>query len=234
MKLGILADGHGNLEAFEVAMAVLRELDAERFVFLGDAVGYFPGHELVARLRELDIFCLRGNHEAMLLQGVYPDERDEIYRLGETRLGMPSDLLDYLVSWPERYEVEAPCGPILMLHGSPDDWVFGYVYPETDVEQFMIARGTTVFMANTHRPFVRRTDGATFVNVGSCGLPRDCGNLGAACLFDDDTGRAIIVRFDIEVQTKTALARCGPVSQTVLEVLNRRSEKTCFGDIYEV
>lgn len=233
MKLGILADGHGNVEAFDVAMAVLQQLGAERFFFLGDAVGYFPGHELVAGLRELDILCLRGNHEAMLLEANFSDERDKIYRLGETRLGMPADLLDYVVSWPERYEVEAPCGRILMLHGSPDDAVFGYVYHDTDVEQFMIAQGTTVFTANTHRPFVRRTDGATFVNVGSCGLPRDCGNLGAACLFDDETGRAIIVRFDISVQSEAVLSRCGPVSQVVLDVLARRSRDACYGELYE-
>ena len=234
MKLGLLSDGHGNVEAFEVAMTVLRDLGAEKFVFLGDAVGYFPGHELVARLRELDILCLRGNHEAMLLGGDFRDERDRIYRLGETRQGMPADLLDHIVSWPERHVVEAHCGRILMLHGSPSDAVFGYVYPDTEVEQFRIAEGTTVFMGNTHHAFVRQIDGVTFVNVGSCGLPRDCGNLGAACLFDDETGKAIIVRFDIEAQTKKALARCGPVSPAVLEVLNRRSEQICFGEIYEV
>ena len=52
MRIGLLADGHGNVEAFDRGLHALREAGAERFYFLGDAVGYLPGAGILARLRE--------------------------------------------------------------------------------------------------------------------------------------------------------------------------------------
>ena len=67
------------------------------------------------------------------------------------------------------------------------------------------------------------------MNVGSCGLPRDCGHLGAACLFDDQTGEASVIRFDISAATQAALARCGPVAPEVEAVFERTGD--CFGEL---
>ena len=233
MKIGLVSDAHGNVEALERALQVLEALGAEVCYFLGDAVGYLPGIAAIECLRARRIFCLRGNHEAMLLSGNEPCDREAIYRIADARAMMSAELLDHVAQWPERHEMDAPCGRVILVHGSPADSVWGYVYPDTELQTFAVPARATVFMANTHRPFVRRNDGATFVNIGSCGLPRDCGNLGAAGLFDDRSGEARIIRFDIESETAAALSRCGPVDQTVLDVFARRSDGGCIGDVYE-
>src|SRR5262249_41499128 len=115
-----------------------------------------------------------------------------------------------------------------LVHGSPDDHVWGYVYPDTDLAGFASdpsLAGAYVFMGNTHRPFVKKVGATTFVNVGSCGLPRDVGHLGACCVLDDRTGRVRLIRFDIRAETAAALARCGPVHARVLALLDRQEEE---------
>jgi len=69
VKLALISDLHGNLEALD---AVLRDIDRAspgvRLVCSGDVVGYGPDPEAcIARLQERDALCVMGNHEEMVL-----------------------------------------------------------------------------------------------------------------------------------------------------------------------
>jgi predicted phosphodiesterase len=235
MRLGFLSDAHGNLEAFEVGLRALERLGADDVYFLGDAVGYLPGEQVVEALVDLGIGAVRGNHEAMLL-GASRNGGDEAYQLAATAATMTPRLLEAVRGWPRRRWLAATRHPVLLVHGSPADPTFGYVYPDTDLGASARCAGldgATVFMGNTHRPFVRRFGSTTFVNVGSCGLPRDVGRLGAACMFDDLTCEVTIVRFDIGTATADALRRCGPVHEVVHRVL-AREEDSYVGELVAV
>jgi predicted phosphodiesterase len=221
--VGLLSDAHGNREAFDQGVDELRSRGAEVVHFLGDAVGYLPGDAVVDAIRERDVVAIRGNHDAMLLEGGVDPARDEVYRLAETSAAMSATNRDLLASWPETRELDRPCGRILLVHGSPRRPLLDYVYPDTDLAPFAVPGTAIVFLGQTHRPFVRRSGETTFVNVGSCGLPRDAGDLGAACLLDDVTGEVEILRFDIREATRAALARTGPVAPEVAAVFERRA-----------
>jgi predicted phosphodiesterase len=228
--LGLLSDAHGNREAFDQGLSVLRGEGAQAVYFLGDAVGYLPGDGVVAAIREEGIAPILGNHEAMLLAGQPDPQREPIFRLGETAAAMSATNRAFLQEWPDRLELDAEFGPVLLVHGSPRRPLDDYVYPDTDLEPFEVPGARAVFMGQTHRPFVRHRGETVFMNVGSCGLPRDCGHLGSAGLFDDVTGAARIVRFDIREATAAALRRCGPVAPEVLAVFDRREEGGCLGE----
>jgi predicted phosphodiesterase len=69
VKLALISDLHGNVEALD---AVLRDLDrvspGARLVCAGDVVGYGPDPEAcIARLQERAALCVMGNHEEMVL-----------------------------------------------------------------------------------------------------------------------------------------------------------------------
>lgn len=221
MKIGFLSDAHGNIEAFEIGLAVLRDAGAERINFLGDAVGYLPGSSVVERIVREDLPAIQGNHEAMMLDGGGPAEHEDLYRLNETWREMAPDLRSTISAWPRRRTIETQRGNLLLIHGSPSDETYGYVYPDTELASFDVPSGTAVFMGNTHRPFVRESRGVLFVNVGSCGLPRDIGKLGSACLYDAASGAAKIIRFDISDAVESALGRCGAIAQDVRDVFAR-------------
>lgn len=229
MKMGFISDAHGNVEAFRRGLAALEEAGAEAVHFLGDAVGYLPGDAVVTEIRERGIPAIRGNHEEMLLRGEAPLSREPVYRLRQIAREMQPANRAQIARWPAARTIDSAHGKLLLVHGSPADQTFGYVYPDSDLDGFDVAPHVAVFMGNTHRPFVRRAKDALFVNIGSCGMPRDVGNLGAACVFDCGSGEAQIVRFDIEAETTRALTRCGAVAPDVVAVFARRAAGEIVG-----
>lgn len=237
--MGLLSDAHGNLAAFERGLALLRERGAERIYFLGDAVGYIPDISVLARLHADDIPCLQGNHEAMMLSRHYAPEREAAYRLGEISALLSRDLQRWVSDWPTSRIVATEDGVALLVHGSPKDPTYDYVYPDSDLTQFLpIENGAmsgkhirAVFMGNTHRPFIRDSDGIRFVNIGSCGLPRDDGAWGSVCLYDETDNAARILRYPIADTVPDLRNRYPDLHPAVLDAFARRSEGTPYGEL---
>jgi len=67
VKLIIIADVHGNIEALDSILE--READADRIICAGDLVdcGPFP-EEVIARVREAGIESVRGNHDRKVIE----------------------------------------------------------------------------------------------------------------------------------------------------------------------
>ena len=67
MRIALLSDIHANREAFDACLAHAAKQDVQRYVFLGDLVGYGPDPQYivdrVARFAEDGAVVLRGNHD---------------------------------------------------------------------------------------------------------------------------------------------------------------------------
>jgi predicted phosphodiesterase len=224
--IGLISDAHGNGHAFNIALALLRAHGATRFCFLGDAIGYIPSNSVLSSLTELgaQVRCIRGNHEEMLLTKNYPSDLDEIYQIKKTRTLLSNYHLNMISGWPNYLEEELAGKTMLFIHGSPSDPVFGYVYPDTDLSAFRVSHDF-VFMANTHRPFLREHNGTMFVNIGSCGLPRDDGRFGSAALFDPQKKDVRILRFSITFPNEVIHQHDLTIHPMVRELFLRRSDK---------
>jgi len=229
--IGILSDAHGNYGAFHAAIFHLSRLGAKTFYFLGDAVGYIPSLEVVEALQLMgtDVKCILGNHEMMMFQGSEKPERELIYQHQQLRERLSIHQIEFLKSWPTHRREEIGGETVLFVHGSPTDFSNGYVYPNTDLNQFK-PNSSFVFMGHSHYPFVRTANGTTFVNVGSCGLPRDDGRFGAACLFDPKSSTVKIIRFDITDKTESLLSANTSVHKSVRAVFARRN-CSIFGEL---
>ena len=69
MHYAIISDFHGNLQALQRVLAELVEADIDKYLCLGDIVGYgAQPNECCEAIRELDAICIRGNHEQGVLQ----------------------------------------------------------------------------------------------------------------------------------------------------------------------
>ena len=67
MKIAVLSDIHANLEALEAVWADALKLGADRFICLGDTVGYGPDPQpVVSRLALSHTLTVQGNHELAL------------------------------------------------------------------------------------------------------------------------------------------------------------------------
>lgn len=223
--IGVIADAHGNGLAFDRGLSLLLSAGATQVFFLGDAVGYVPSASVLDSLaiHRDTVRCIRGNHESMLVAGQSDQEREPIYQLGAVRKTLTAAHLEMILSWPTSIEEEVCGRKLLLVHGSPVDPTNGYVYPDTDLDAF-VPRADCVFMAHTHYPFIREHAGTCYVNVGSSGLPRDDGRLGAVALFEPSTRRVRIVRYDISAAAQQVVEQFPSLHPSVREVFNRRSE----------
>src|ERR1051326_6342533 len=64
MRVAIISDIHGNLEALQTALADIRAAGCNRIYCLGDVVGYGPNpNECCALVQEMRIPTTMGNHD---------------------------------------------------------------------------------------------------------------------------------------------------------------------------
>lgn len=209
LRVALLADVHGNAIALKRCLAIVAEFNPDARYFLGDCVGYLPGEqECLELLSAPGIACQRGNHEQMLL---CPTEQsasqDDVYRLAAAARRMNPAGIEAIGRWPTQRELELGGRRVLLVHGSPESPLDGYIYPDTDLSTYAELPYDAVFMANTHRPFVSQIGHTLMANVGSVGLPRDVGRLSSVAMYDTEANTVDVLRPRLDVEA--VLARWG-------------------------
>jgi diadenosine tetraphosphatase ApaH/serine/threonine PP2A family protein phosphatase len=219
MKLAILSDIHSNLEALTVCVRHAEAHGAERFICLGDCIGY--GADPAPTLRLLmalpGIVRVRGNHDEALFRPVTVRLDDIREAIDWTRAQLSEDLLRFLSEAPYVYRE----GDATYVHASasaPEQWT--YLYGPQDIGPCLAAAGTPLtFIGHVHVPrvFYESADGVIrelephpdvpiplsprsryVINVGSVGQPRD-GNSGACyVLYDTAAGEITFHRLSYD------------------------------------
>ena len=197
-KVGIISDVHGNHYALKKAIKILKSLGIKKYIFLGDAIGYIPSLEALNVIFQNsdDFLCIKGNHEDMFLNKKIPAKKNEFYLLDIIKSKISSDGLNYISSWKDSITIQHKGMKFLFIHGSPDDYTNGYIYPDSKLNHFKM-ECDVVFMGNSHWAFDRSLNSKRFINPGSCGLPRDNGRYGSVGVFDFLTLEYSPIRFDI-------------------------------------
>ena len=230
VKFGILSDAHGNALGFNACLKRLIAMQMDEILFLGDVVGYMPDFsDVISQIRKNDVRCLLGNHDAMLIGAVPLEEKkDLVYKIGDAAERMSDSDRTFFSTLKPWYEVDVNGRKLLFVHGSPRNPLNEYIYPDTDIEWFDAFKYDAFFMGHTHRPFVRRTlSNKLIANVGSCGLPRDQGNLFSFAVYDSSNHTCDIYRIEFEVER---LVR--QYSKSVHNVVNKcfkRQDSNIFG-----
>ena len=196
MKIGILGDIHGNLEALHAVVEAMRRDQVDTWVQVGDIVGYGPEPSACIDLvRELGCVTCLGNHDAAVL-----GQLDTSYFNNFARAAIhwtaprlrPQDLefLRNLQLVEKRPEFTVVHGTLHM----PDQ--FGYVISVVEAVESLEQQETRLcFVGHSHVPaiYLRRDDAPSdihvvphaeaevsyrgfdriLMNVGSVGQPRD-------------------------------------------------------------
>jgi predicted phosphodiesterase len=149
MRLLILSDLHGNLTAFEAALAAA----AGRWdgaVCLGDVVGYGPDPvEVSQKLQSLTQEVIRGNHDKAVAGIMSSEDFNPVAKMAVdwTREVLSKELLRWLA--------ELPPGPrksqgVVLIHGAfqdEDEYVFT---PAQALEGLLDSSTTLSFFGHTH------------------------------------------------------------------------------------
>lgn len=223
MKIAVLGDIHGNIEALKAAYDRAVGENAEKVCHLGDLGGYAPFvNEVVDFLIEHKIEGVQGNYDDAVANGKehcgcrYVDPLQaqmSTLSFEWTKRHASQRSKDYMKSLPFVLCLSSSGFMVKMFHATPlknnlywhedrDDRFF------TDMGER--ASADVLIYGHTHVPYRKDIGGKTFINAGSVGKPKDKDNRACFALIET-TARGvkadfIRVPYDIE---KTAAAILG-------------------------
>lgn len=219
MRIGLISDIHSNLQALETVLDTMNKLKVDRYVCLGDIVGYGANpKEVVDIIRPLVDFTIMGNHDAAVSNKIefgyyYDDARNALLW---TREQLSEDDLAYLANLEYISYEEGIC----YTHGEPiNPEAFGYLYkPEQAmalVPEFDTLKQVT-FVGHSHlRRIYDYTRGNMMelpcenitlrpghkyaIAIGSVGQPRDNDPRACFAIYDTAESRVEFYRIDYDV-----------------------------------
>lgn len=234
MRLALLSDIHANLQALDACLAHARAQRAQRFVFLGDMVGYGgdPGAvvDRIMLLTEEGAMVLKGNHDAAAL-----NPPTEVKTVGDstaawTHRQLSAAQRDWMAQLPLTIHHETA----LFVHASADaPELWRYVYDQRAAAASLDAATAWsgvryVFGGHVHKQtlyyrgasqdlmmFVPQAGVAVPVpkhrqwlaTIGSVGQPRDGKPLAMYALFDTERAQLTFHRVPYDHPTAAATIR---------------------------
>ena len=225
MRVGVISDLHGNLDALDAVLAAMGSVDA--LWCLGDVVGYgAEPNECIARLQEREAVCIVGNHDLAALGEVSLDTFNA--DAAAAALWTAAQLTPGSRAWLSQRGAMTAEGPVVLAHGSPYDPVWEYV-----TNGRVAARSLTCFdsplcfVGHTHVPssFVQRPDGqieveyrveGDGVRIGQMRLIANPGSVGQP---RDEDPRAAYLIMDTEADTLTWHRTAYPVAAAQEKIL---------------
>lgn len=216
MKFAIIADIHGNLDAFQVVLEDAKKQQVTHFACLGDVVGYNANpKECLDIVRTMNMPCVKGNHDEYCssdehLEGFNPAAAEAV---NWTRTQLTEDDRQ----WLRDLKYSRMVTNFTIVHATldgPQRW--GYVFDKLAAAASFTYQNTSVcFFGHTHVPVAFVKDsvvrGGTyskfktepgkkyFVNVGAVGQPRDNNPKCAYVIYDTLDGTIEIRRLDYDI-----------------------------------
>jgi diadenosine tetraphosphatase ApaH/serine/threonine PP2A family protein phosphatase len=228
LRYCVFGDIHGNLEALEAVLADAEKQGSERYLCVGDVVGYGADpHKCIARVRELTSQVVAGNHdcavvgragveyfnlyarEAILWTGgqLSPDEKAFLWGLPLSLVVNGLTVVHATVHEPEGFGyIDNDLMARLSFEALQTE--IGFVgHSHVPVTFFYEEHGDEIWYSqDAEIPLGGFTK--TIVNVGSVGQPRDDNPQAAYALLDTER-RAVSIRrvpYDIEAARQKILA----------------------------
>jgi diadenosine tetraphosphatase ApaH/serine/threonine PP2A family protein phosphatase len=237
VRLALLSDIHANIQALEACLAHSRAQKAQRFVFLGDMVGYGADPRAVVEriqlLTEEGAMVIQGNHDAMAIA-----PPSEVKTVGDTTAAWThQQLSEEQRRWIAALPLTLQLDTILFVHASVNEpHLWRYVYDQRAAKASLDAAANRpevryVFGGHVHKQtlyyrgagdglmaFLPQPGVAVPVpkhrqwlgTVGSVGQPRDGNTQAMYCIFDTDRAQLTFHRVAYDTfAAASAIRRAG-------------------------
>ena len=218
MKIALISDVHGNLEALEMVLRDIEKQGAEKIHFLGDVVGYGCNPNECVKL--IDKHCeikLLGNHDYAAMGLESTENFNQLARASMewTQTTLKPKVITMLAD----FEMDAVFLDYYLVHSSPtepDKWryILNIEQSRIHFENFSQA---ICFVGHSHSPtFFERdaagqiaqhskpeltfNDGSRYIiNIGSVGQPRDNDPRACYVIVDTDDKKTIYRRIEYDI-----------------------------------
>ena len=184
MKIAVISDIHGNMEALNAVLDDIEENECDRIFCLGDyaMAGPEPA-KAIEKVRELkNAVLIQGNTDWMIAnytEDIYNSIKEAAPVMAEALKNdfeiLSNEQKEFLKNLPEKMSLEVEGVKILLVHGSPRKNNEN-IFPDTTLEEIekMLegVNADVVLCGHTHMPCgFQTTNKITVVNDGSVGRP---------------------------------------------------------------
>jgi len=186
MRIAIISDIHGNLEALKTTLEDIKKRNIDKIFCLGDTVAKgYHAEECVKLVRENCEVVLQGNCDIDVNPDKYTESRHHIsVELLKKRAIWIKSLLseeskEYLLNLPFSYEFYMSGSLIRLFHAHPeklnglitneDTYENKYIMFEPNENTMSQEVADVVIYGHLHSPFMNKMYNKTLINVGSVG-----------------------------------------------------------------
>lgn len=175
MKIAVLSDIHGNMEALEAVLVDMNDKNIEKIFVCGDLAMAGPEpSRAVDFFRLSNATIIQGNTDEMIVKNIIPPNEIMANALKYAQDVLNYEQKEFLAQLPFSHSEKIEDLSLLFVHASPrknnED-----ILPEQDSEKIaeMIAGYSEdlIFCGHTHIPCGYQIKKQTLVNVGSVGRP---------------------------------------------------------------
>jgi len=186
MKIAVISDIHGNLEALNAILEDIETQGADKIFICGDLAMAGPEPEktvdkIIELVKQKNAAIILGNTDEMIIK-FSKKSKDKYTPADETMAAslkyvgqvLRTDQTEFLKQLPLKHKEKIGELEILLVHGSPRK-INENISPDLD-EQILkkMLFDTTeniIFCGHTHLPVIYKIGNQTLVNVGSVGRP---------------------------------------------------------------
>lgn len=244
MLIGLLSDIHANRQAFEACLAHARSRGVERYVFLGDYVGYGADPEWVvnkiAEMVDQGAVAIVGNHDRAVSDPTLSMNRNAQIAIAWTRNQLGTDTRNFL----DRLPMMVEDGTRLYVHGdasAPTRFVY-VVDSETARHSVESTTLQSTFVGHVHMPAIyslASTGKLTLFHpvtgvsipllrqrrwlavIGSVGQPRDGNSAASYAILDTAASNLTFLRIPYDIETAAARIREAGLPEVLADRLSR-------------
>ena len=246
MKIAVLSDIHGNLDALNSVLEDIKDQECEKIYFLGDyaMAGPEPVETLERVLKLKDEFSgikmIQGNTDLLIAdfsENSYENLKKTAPVMAEALKDdvriMPESQIKFLANLPKDLHIEEEGVKILLVHGSPRKNNEN-ILPDTplkEVEEMVEdVKEDIIFCGHTHMPCGFQTTGKkTVVNAGSVGRPFTENPQACYLVLTLSNGKCIFehrfVDYDNEKASKKILKRTFAGKEKLAQTLIKPEER---------
>ena len=182
MRIAIISDIHGNLEALRATIADIQKRNVDKIICLGDTIakGIHP-NECIKIIRETCDVVLRGNcdrHFSTLHENLDTFPLEEKERIKWNQSMVSEENRKYLYNLPFSHEFYMSGSLVRLFHATPEADNIAVINEdsiEAKYKMFLPSNYTSqntadvVIYGHIHHPFLDRLYNKTLINVGSVG-----------------------------------------------------------------
>jgi putative phosphoesterase len=205
MRVLIISDIHGNIQALEAVAEAARRFDA--VICAGDTVNYGPSpRACIDWLREKDAVTVMGNHDLAVAtdgdpKGALTQQPFALAMRDWTKAQLRASELNWLRKLPRQKTFEMGGAIWLTLHATPADPLYDYRLQPDASDQLVDkltrdAQADVMVVGHTHLPYLRTRRKMQIVNPGSVGQPLDGNPQASYAIWDH--GRITLERISYD------------------------------------